>query len=604
MMVLHSDVTGTKAQVNHLNQEARRLVGSNPRQADLIAQQSYKLSIELIPPYHKGAADSLLIKAATYRQHSQYELAFHASQRALSIYQDMDLLEEELFAAYELFTTHTYLSEYPQALKIALDALKKSEMGVSKSLRAKLFKGIGRLYLELNELDQALNYLENSIALYRALDEPDDLADALSHYGVICSRIESCDDALPHLFEARKISQKTLNRHNEIAVLNKIARVYIKSGILNEATQYLCEAFDLATRIQDLDGQIDVLCLQAQLELAADRVMHSINSLRQAFTIATDQMLIRKQVNIHRDLAAVYQHKGDYKNALYHHQQYHALHTKVFNEDADERMKTLQIIHDVEATRREIAAKEAQNEELQTLYEQVSQLEQLKTDMIRIAAHDLRGPVSTIASYLDLMLKFDLAENETEEYLMTMQDLSYRVLSMMNEILSLERIQQLANGLEHKPVPLCEIVRDVIDLNQEAITRKQLKFTQSLCPQTTTCTIMADIAQVEEAVSNLVTNAIKYTPEGGEISIIVDVLDAAVQFVVKDTGYGIPEELQEKLFDPFYRVKTKETKDIEGTGIGLHLVKSIVERHNGEIIFKSIYGAGSTFGFRLPLSSD
>ncbi len=70
---------------------------------------------------------------------------------------------------------------------------------------------------------------------------------------------------------------------------------------------------------------------------------------------------------------------------------------------------------------------------------------------------------------------------------------------------------------------------------------------------------------------------------------------------VKDTGYGIPQDLQKRLFDPFYRAKTTETRFIEGTGLGLHLVKNIIERHHGEMVFESVYGEGSTFGFDIPI---
>ena len=112
--------------------------------------------------------------------------------------------------------------------------------------------------------------------------------------------------------------------------------------------------------------------------------------------------------------------------------------------------------------------------------------------------------------------------------------------------------------------------------------------------------VSGDDAQLYEAVTNLVNNAIKYTPEGGKIDIILRIENSHVEFVVKDTGYGIPDEKQKQLFRPFYRVKTEETLNIDGTGLGLHLVQNIIKRHNGEMIFNSIYGKGSTFGFTLP----
>ena len=104
-----------------------------------------------------------------------------------------------------------------------------------------------------------------------------------------------------------------------------------------------------------------------------------------------------------------------------------------------------------------------------------------------------------------------------------------------------------------------------------------------------------------EAISNIIGNAIKYTPKAGTVHVWLTVEGQSACVRVHDNGYGIPEEQQERLFSPFYRVQTEETQEIEGTGLGLHLVKNIIERHNGNMVFSSVYGEGSTFGFNLPL---
>jgi signal transduction histidine kinase len=113
--------------------------------------------------------------------------------------------------------------------------------------------------------------------------------------------------------------------------------------------------------------------------------------------------------------------------------------------------------------------------------------------------------------------------------------------------------------------------------------------------------VLADSAQIGEAMNNLISNAIKYTPEGGKIEVSLSADDDNAIFRVRDNGYGIPLEQQAGLFQPFYRATTAKTIDIEGTGLGLHLVKNIIQRYDGEMIFSSVEGAGSTFGFKLPL---
>ena len=114
--------------------------------------------------------------------------------------------------------------------------------------------------------------------------------------------------------------------------------------------------------------------------------------------------------------------------------------------------------------------------------------------------------------------------------------------------------------------------------------------------------VMADAAHISEAMTNLISNAIKYTPADGRIVVRVHCRRSKVLFEVEDNGPGIPEEKQERLFEPFYRaVKSSE---VEGSGLGLHLVRNIIQRYGGKTHFSSVYGKGSLFGFSLPLVDD
>ncbi len=238
--------------------------------------------------------------------------------------------------------------------------------------------------------------------------------------------------------------------------------------------------------------------------------------------------------------------------------------------------------------------------ELQDLYLQISQLEQLKTDMIRIAAHDLGNPLTSISGYIDLMIEGGLTEQH-QEYAKVIRESSARMKKIIRDILSLQRIEELAQGNMQDIVDLNVLVRDVFESQRYPATHKgQIMRLEAPDYQ---MNIQGDGAQLREAMSNLISNAIKYTPNGGEITIYLWEENDWFIFDVVDNGYGIPEDQQERLFQPFFRAKSQETHDIEGTGLGLHLVQNIVERHKGRMRFQSVYGQGSTFGFefRIPM---
>jgi two-component system phosphate regulon sensor histidine kinase PhoR len=232
------------------------------------------------------------------------------------------------------------------------------------------------------------------------------------------------------------------------------------------------------------------------------------------------------------------------------------------------------------------------------LNESLRDLEEIKTDMIRIASHDLKNPLGIIDGYLN-MLDMD-RENFAPiylEYFEAMQRAVHRMNTILSDILSLERVQQRAAGTYTISVDLYSLVVKALEEFTPYFKNKAQNIT--IDSPESQALVLGDEAQLYEAISNLISNAIKYTPEGGNIAVRLYYDDNLWMFEVQDDGYGIPEDRQKNLFEAFYRAKAQGTEQIEGTGLGLHLVKNIIERHGGEMFFHSIYQHGSLFGFRL-----
>ncbi|MBI5668792.1 MAG: PAS domain S-box protein [Chloroflexi bacterium] len=242
--------------------------------------------------------------------------------------------------------------------------------------------------------------------------------------------------------------------------------------------------------------------------------------------------------------------------------------------------------------------------ELQALYQQVSELEQLKTEMIRIAAHDLRNPLGVVSGYTQMLgweLEGQLSERHRDHLRMIRQAVE-RIDKITRDILTLERIEQMARGMLTEKVDLCNLVALAFEEFREQAAEKGLDY--QLDSARRPVIVQGDTIFLRESIVNLLSNAIKYTPNGGKVCVRLHSDGGKAIFEVQDTGYGIPQESQGNLFQPFYRAVTKETKTIRGTGLGLHLVRRIVERHNGQMRFSSTYGQGSTFGFDIPLTTQ
>lgn len=228
--------------------------------------------------------------------------------------------------------------------------------------------------------------------------------------------------------------------------------------------------------------------------------------------------------------------------------------------------------------------------------ERLRELDRLKDAFVSNVSHELKTPLTSIRAYTEALQ--DMAQDDTQkEFLKVVIEESDRLLNLINELLSVQRIQSGRIKVNYQVFNLTELINEVIRLLAKQSDKHQLIFELK-----DEVKISADYNLVKEVVINLAGNAIKYSPAGGRIWISVDVReDNNAVISVKDEGIGIPKEAQGKLFQPFYRVDSSLTNTIAGTGLGLSIVKSIVEAHLGKVDFESEAGKGTTFFVTLPM---
>ncbi len=227
------------------------------------------------------------------------------------------------------------------------------------------------------------------------------------------------------------------------------------------------------------------------------------------------------------------------------------------------------------------------------------ELGKLKTQMLRIASHDLKNPLSRVIGFAELIEMDGQLDEENQRFLTYIQRSGEEMLQIITDILNLERLRSGKSVRE--PVNLNLLINQVCASHQPDVIQKQQVFEIDL-PELPII-IQGDTAQLSQAVTNLVGNAVKYTPDRGKISVHLKFESGIIRLDVQDTGYGIPQSAQDKLFTEFYRVKSKATSHISGTGLGLSLVRSVIEAHGGTVGFSSEEGKGSTFYFILSEST-
>jgi signal transduction histidine kinase len=250
----------------------------------------------------------------------------------------------------------------------------------------------------------------------------------------------------------------------------------------------------------------------------------------------------------------------------------------------------------------ELAARERAEAALQQAKEALEAASQHKSEFLANMSHELRTPLNAIIGFSEVLADGMFGEiNEKQaEYLRDILESGRHLLSLINDILDLSKIEAGRMELEPTDFDLPQAIENALILVRERASRRGIILGRTLDAHLGT--IRADERKVKQVLLNLLSNALKFTPEGGGIEVGAGVHDDVVEISVADTGVGIAPEDQEAVFEEFRQVGTAATK-VEGTGLGLALSRKFIELHDGRIWVKSQVGVGSTFTFTLPLTT-
>jgi len=225
------------------------------------------------------------------------------------------------------------------------------------------------------------------------------------------------------------------------------------------------------------------------------------------------------------------------------------------------------------------------------------ELDELKSEFVATVSHDLRAPLTFMRGYTTMLPMVGELSEQQREYVEKILQGVAQMSALIDDLLDLGRIEA-GVGLEREPCHLGAIVVEAVDGMRARAAAKGL--TLRMEPAEAVAVIAGDAALLRQSVTNLVDNAIKYTPSGGTVTVGLSLRNGQAVIRVADTGIGIAPDDQVRLFEKFYRVKRRDTSGIQGTGLGLAIVKSIVERHGGRVWVDSELDQGSAFYISLP----
>lgn len=261
--------------------------------------------------------------------------------------------------------------------------------------------------------------------------------------------------------------------------------------------------------------------------------------------------------------------------------------------------RSVQVVRDLNAHLEERVSHATR--ELRRSNKRLLELDETKDEFLSMASHQLRTPLTSIKGYISMVLEGDVGDVSPAQKRLLEEAFtsSERMVHLIGDFLNVSRLQTGKFIIDPHASNLAKVAKQEIDSIKQIATAHEIKINYKEPPRFPE--LYLDEGKIRQVIMNFIDNAIYYSPEGKTIKVALAVEDGNVVLRVIDNGMGVPAAVQKKLFTKFFRAENARKQRPDGTGIGLYLAKKVIDGHGGSLVFESVEGKGSTFGFRLPI---
>lgn len=524
-------------------------------------------------------------------------------------------------------------------LDLALDAYLKSteyaELSGDQRSLAISYSSCGDIYSIAKDHRNSIHYYKKSINLLNQINDSVTLA---SVYYNIGTEFEYCvipDSALLYFKKSQVIF--TVLNHNVGLAYNKasIARIYGDKGEYDLARTHLIDAIKIFNKLGIAQAEVYFKLTLAQIYLDQHQLNSALEISTSSLKIAEEKDLLPQMQHASNILSQIYKEMGDYENAYNYHFQYITYRDSINNEETIREMADLRTEYEVSQKQAELDLVEkekqiqkvigfgligglvlisamafvlyrsdkrerASNVILQKQRNKLEEINHAKDRFFSIISHDLRGPLGVLKGSASLIHQLSEAyeDEEIKDLAANMEQSTDKTLNLLNNLLDWALSQSGNYNLEPEDVALSDIILNTLSLYSHTASSKNIAL--SYTPGPAEASVFADKNSLATILRNLISNALKFTPEGGTVSISIECNETTNSILVNDTGIGIDSKKIKTLFG----LKTKRsdwgTAGEKGLGIGLNLVQEFIKLNKGEISVESVVGEGSLFRVTLP----
>ncbi len=510
------------------------------------------------------------------------------------------------------------LEDYPTALSYYFKALDiRQELGDEEGEAATL-TNIGIIYYRLGKYAEARDYALRGVERFRRCKNRQGYANALNNLGLVYAKMDEDDKAIRFYNECREIYAELGDKQGEANALNNLGLLFVKKGKHSDALSYYEKSLEITRQVGDKLFEAETLLnigkfyrQESQDEQAIERALDYLLKAREAAIELRSKKYLAESC---KELSAIFEAKGDLEKAFAYFKIFQQAHAQSLEEKSEERLHALVTRNELQKALQEAEIYRLKNIELAKANELLAEANaalkeanQLKSEFLAIAAHDLKNPLTAIIDFIQNILA-TVDPNQQQRMLTLIAEFAERMLAIIEKVLEMSKIESGTITLNVKKVDIGQLAMLMVASYEHRAAKKRIEIKEEIEEG---IIAFADEDRFREILDNLISNAIKYSYPEKTILVRVARLERGekidkpvVQVSVCDEGQGFSEEEKSRLFKRFQRLSAKPTGGESSTGLGLSIVKQLLELHGG-VIWAHSDGKdkGARFTIELPIKN-
>ena len=602
-----------------------------------------------------GIALCLRGMGETYRKMGQFMQSLDIYTRSLEILQETGTTYGMDRLLFVIAMNYQRLARYDEALRNLYASLEISQEMHNLIQLGHTYQEIGRIYRQLEDLEKALEYHRKGLVIHEQIGDRSGFAYALDMMADIHLEMKQFDQALRMYSRSYEQRRKVGNKRMIVRSQMNLGRYFTQRQNYPLALSYYRDALVLAEELQDKRSLARISVNLGELYGARNEYSTALQYLDDALYIAEGMESKDIQHDAYHALYELHKMRGNFQLALEYYLNYATIHEAMMNVESRTSIANLESSYDLVNKEKEIERLEKENiasqlnlqrekslrnylisiavflmflgviiafslvrnrrmnlmlkhknQELEELNdrltkysEELDRSNQTKNRLISIISHDLKNPFHSLMGFSDLLVHEAerFSEEEKLSFYKSINDTSKKAFELLENLLDWTRLQTSEIPFNPADLHVTETIQSVLDLLKSQANDKGIVMQTDVTEGTI---VYADSRMFETVLRNLVSNAVKYTPYGGKITISAQDQNDVIRLNVKDTGVGMDEAQVANLFNVDKKASRPGTNNELGTGFGLILCREFVKKNGGELSVESSPGKGSTFSFTVP----